>query len=109
MLEANKAVVGWLVDEVLNGGHLELIDELYAPELAGVAKRIGPFRPASPTSTWRSWSWSPRATRSSAGSPARPLTWEHGLATRQLGVALRESMRSPSSDSATAGLSTPGR
>jgi predicted ester cyclase len=49
MLEANKAVVGRLVDEVLNGGHLELIDELYAPELAGVAKRwIGPFRASFP-------------------------------------------------------------
>jgi predicted ester cyclase len=49
MLEANKAVVGRLVDEVLNGGHLELIDELYAPELAGAAKRwIGPFRASFP-------------------------------------------------------------
>jgi predicted SnoaL-like aldol condensation-catalyzing enzyme len=43
--EANKTVVRWLVDEVLNGGHLELIDELYAPELAPAARRwITPFR-----------------------------------------------------------------
>jgi hypothetical protein len=42
--EANKAVVRRLVGEVLNGGHLELIDELYAPELAEAAKRwIAPF------------------------------------------------------------------
>lgn len=49
MLEANKAVVRRLVDQVLNGGHLELIDELYAPELAGPAKRwITPFRASFP-------------------------------------------------------------
>ena len=49
MLEANKAVVRRLVDQVLNGGHLELIDELHAPELAGPAKRwITPFRASFP-------------------------------------------------------------
>ena len=49
MLEANKEVVRRLVDEVLNGDHLELIDELYAPELAGAAKRwITPFRASFP-------------------------------------------------------------
>jgi predicted ester cyclase len=49
VLEANKAVVRRLVDEVLNGGHLELIDDLYAPELAGAARRwITPFRASFP-------------------------------------------------------------
>jgi predicted ester cyclase len=49
VLEANKEVVRRLVDEVLNGDHLELIDELYAPELAGAAKRwITPFRASFP-------------------------------------------------------------
>jgi predicted ester cyclase len=48
-LEANKAVVRRLVEEVLNGGHLEVIDELYAPELAGAARRwIEPFRASFP-------------------------------------------------------------
>jgi predicted ester cyclase len=47
--EANKTVVRRLVNEVLNGGHLELIDELYAPELAEAAKRwITPFRASFP-------------------------------------------------------------
>ena len=47
--EANKAVVRRLVDEVFNGGHLELIDQLYAPELAPAAKRwIAPFRASFP-------------------------------------------------------------
>jgi hypothetical protein len=55
--EANKTVVRRLIDEVLNGGHLELIDELYAPELAE-APSAGSCRsgPASPTSRWSSWS-----------------------------------------------------
>ncbi|MGN6175256.1 MAG: ester cyclase [Streptosporangiaceae bacterium] len=49
MTEANKAVVRRLVEEVFNGGHLELIDELYAPELAPVTKDwIAPFRASFP-------------------------------------------------------------
>jgi predicted ester cyclase len=47
--EANKTVVRRLITEVLNGGHLEVIDELYTPELAGAAKRwITPFRASFP-------------------------------------------------------------
>jgi ketosteroid isomerase-like protein len=47
--EANKAIVRRLVDEVLNGGRLELLDELYAPELAPAARRwITPFRVSFP-------------------------------------------------------------
>jgi predicted ester cyclase len=49
MTEANKTIVRRLVDEVFNGGHLEVIEELYAPELAGAAKRwITPFRASFP-------------------------------------------------------------
>ena len=49
MTEANKAVVRRLVDEVFNGGRLEVIDELYASELAAAAKRwIAPFRASFP-------------------------------------------------------------
>jgi predicted ester cyclase len=49
MLERNKAVVRRLVGEVLNGGQLELVDELYAPALAPATKRwIGAFRAAFP-------------------------------------------------------------
>ena len=49
MSEANKAVVRRLVAEVFNGGRLEVIDQLYAPELAGAAKRwITPFRASFP-------------------------------------------------------------
>ncbi len=49
MSERNKAVVRRLVDEVLNGGRLEAIDELYAPALSPAAKRwIAPFRASFP-------------------------------------------------------------
>ncbi|MBM7786564.1 ester cyclase [Tenggerimyces flavus] len=47
--EANKAVVRRLVDEVLNGGDLDVIDELYAPGVADEARAwIGPFRSSFP-------------------------------------------------------------
>jgi predicted ester cyclase len=47
--QANKAVVRRLVAEVLNGGRLEAIDELYTPELAPAARRwIAPFRASFP-------------------------------------------------------------
>jgi predicted ester cyclase len=47
--EANKAVVRRLVAEVFNGGRLEVIDQLYAPELAAAAKGwIAPFRASFP-------------------------------------------------------------
>jgi predicted ester cyclase len=44
-----KAVVRRLIDEVLNGGALETIDVLYAPEPARGARRwIAPFRESFP-------------------------------------------------------------
>ena len=50
MSEANnKAVVNRLIEEVLNGGNLDLIDELYSAEMAAGARRwIEPFRVAFP-------------------------------------------------------------
>ena len=49
MIKANKTVVRRLVAEILNGGHLEVIDELYTPELAPAARRwITPFRASFP-------------------------------------------------------------
>jgi ketosteroid isomerase-like protein len=47
--ESNKEVVRRLVTEVLNGGDLAVIGELYAPELAPAAERwIAPFRASFP-------------------------------------------------------------
>ena len=49
MTESNKDVVRRLVTEVLNGGDLAVIGELYAPELAPAAERwIAPFRASFP-------------------------------------------------------------
>lgn len=46
---SNKAVVRRMVDEVLNGGRLDAIDELYAPALASAARRwIASFRASFP-------------------------------------------------------------
>ena len=44
-----KAAVHRLVDEVMNAGRLDVIDELYTTELAGQARRwIEPFRESFP-------------------------------------------------------------
>jgi predicted ester cyclase len=49
MSEANKKIVTRLVTEVLNHGRLDVIDELYTPELAPRARRwITPFRESFP-------------------------------------------------------------
>jgi predicted ester cyclase len=47
--DENKAVVRRMVDEVMNAGRLEAIDDLYAPRLAPAAKRwIAPFLASFP-------------------------------------------------------------
>ena len=46
---AAKHLVRRLIDEVMNAGRLDLLDELYAPEAAVAARRwIEPFRVAFP-------------------------------------------------------------
>jgi predicted ester cyclase len=46
---APKEIVSRLIDEVLNGGRLELIDEIYSEQMAPAAhKWIEPFRAAFP-------------------------------------------------------------
>jgi predicted ester cyclase len=47
--EQNRAVVRRLVDEVMNAGRLEVLDEIYTPRMAGAARAwIVPFRAAFP-------------------------------------------------------------
>jgi predicted ester cyclase len=47
--QANKAVVRRLVAEVFNGGRLEVIDELFTPELAPAARSwVAPFQASFP-------------------------------------------------------------
>ena len=48
-LERNKALVRRLINEVMNAGHLDVLDELYAPALATAARRwIAPFQASFP-------------------------------------------------------------
>lgn len=48
-LAANKAVVQRLIDEVLNGGNLDAIDDLYTADQAARAREwIAPFRASFP-------------------------------------------------------------
>ena len=52
MHEKNKALVRRLVDQVINGGKLDLVEELFAPELAEpVRQAFTSFRAAFPD--WR--------------------------------------------------------
>jgi steroid delta-isomerase-like uncharacterized protein len=47
--EAHKRVVRRLVDEVMNAGHLDVVDELYTPQLAAAARGwMAPFRESFP-------------------------------------------------------------
>ena len=49
MSETNKTVVRRLVDEVMNGGNLDVINDIYTPPLAPIARRwIAPFRQSFP-------------------------------------------------------------
>jgi predicted ester cyclase len=44
-----KAVVRRMIDEVMNAGRLDVIDELYTPQMAAGARRwIAPFRESFP-------------------------------------------------------------
>jgi predicted ester cyclase len=46
---STKEIVTRLIDEVMNGGRLEVIEEIYAPEMAAAARKwIEPFRVAFP-------------------------------------------------------------
>lgn len=46
---AHKAAIRRLVDEVMNGGQLDVVDELYTPELAAQARRwMAAFRESFP-------------------------------------------------------------
>jgi predicted ester cyclase len=48
-IEAHRQTVRRLVDEVLNGRRLDVIDELYAPDLADEARAwIAPFQASFP-------------------------------------------------------------
>jgi predicted ester cyclase len=48
-VEDNKRVVARAIAEVINGGDLDAVDQLYAPEIAAAARQwVAPFRTAFP-------------------------------------------------------------
>jgi predicted ester cyclase len=48
-VEDNKRLVTRAITEVINGGDLDAVDELYAPEIAAAAREwVAPFRAAFP-------------------------------------------------------------
>jgi predicted ester cyclase len=48
-VEDNKQMVAHAVAEIINGGHLEVVDQLYAPQIAQAARDwVAPFRAAFP-------------------------------------------------------------
>jgi SnoaL-like polyketide cyclase len=108
--EANKEVVRRLVAEVLNGGHLEVVDELYAPELAPAARRwIAPFRASFPDVHMEIVELIAEGDKVVGRFTCSATTWEHGSAKPPWGVGSSGSMRSGSSGSARAGSWTSGR
>ncbi len=110
MIEANKTVVRRLVAEVLNGGHLEVIDELYAPELAGAARRwITPFRASFPDVHMELVELIGEADKVVGRFTCSATHLGNGSAKPRPGAASSGWMRSGSSGSATAGSCRCGR
>ena len=110
MTEANKTIVRRLVDEVFNGGRLEVIDELYAPELAGAARRwIAPFRASFPDVHMELVELIGEGDTVVGRFTCSATHWGHGSTRPRPGAALSGSRRSGSCGSATAGSWMCGR
>jgi hypothetical protein len=108
--EANKTVVRRLVDEVFNGGHLEVIDELYVPALAGAAKRwITPFRASFPDVHMEIVELIAEGDKVVGRFTCSATHLGAWLGQAPRGVGSSGSMRSGSSGSARAGSCTSGR
>jgi hypothetical protein len=111
--EQNKATVRRLIEEVFNGGRLEVIDELYTPELAPAARRwITPFRASFPDVHMEVVELIAEGDqvvgRFTCSATHRPPTWEPGWAMPPPAGASSGSMRSPPSGCATARSSRSG-
>jgi hypothetical protein len=108
--EANKSVVRRLVDEVFNGGHLEVLDELYAPELAAAARRwITPFRASFPDVHMELVELIAEGDKVVGRFTCSATHLGHGSVRRRPDAASSGWMRSGSCGSATAESFMPGR
>ncbi len=109
MSETYKAVVRRLITEVLNGGHLEVVDELYAPELAGAARRwITPFRASFPDVHMEIVELIAEGDKVVGRFTCSATHLGNGWGIPRPGAASSESTRSPSSGCEGAGSSMPG-
>jgi hypothetical protein len=102
--ERNKATVRRLIAEVLNGGRLDVIDELYAAELAVGARRwIAPFRASFPDVHMEVVELIAEDDKVVGRFRCSATHLGSGSGMRRPDVASSASTRSPSSGSATAG------
>lgn len=86
----SKDVVRRFVDEAVNGGRLEVVDELFTPAMTGwVRDSFGAFRASFPDLEMELVDSSPRARPWSGGSPAPPPTAGNGAAIHRPAVASR--------------------
>lgn len=109
MSEANKAIVRHPVGEIMNGGDLDVIGELYASRIAPTARRwIVPFREALPDVRMDVIERIAKGDTALGTTTAPRPTSARGSATRPRSDALSGSTRSASSASAADGSSAPG-
>jgi hypothetical protein len=102
--EQNKAVFRRLVDEVMNAGRLDVIDEIYTPRMAAAARAwIAPLRASFPDVHMQVVDLVAEGTRSPHGSSAPEPSTAHGRATRPTDSGSSESTSCTSSSCTTAG------
>jgi small multidrug resistance family-3 protein len=106
--EQNKSIIRRLVDEVMNAGRLDVLDEIYSPRMATAAKAwIAPFRTSFPDVHMRVVDLVAEGDKVAGSSVPEPSA-THGRATRPVGSGSNESPRCTSSSCTRAGSPAPG-
>jgi len=101
--EQNKVLVRRLVEEAVNPGNLDVLDEVAQGEFAVAARRwAGPFRDSFPDFRMEIAAWPPTARKWLRISGAPGPAWGNGWVTRRPAGASPMSMRSTSSACAAA-------
>ena len=108
-VEDNKRLVARAVAEVLNGGDLAAVDELYAPEIAAAAREwVAPFRTAFPDVRMETVALVGEGDAEAATSGARAPTPGRGWAARPPAGPSATCARCTGSPCAAAASSTGG-
>ena len=87
--ETNKAVVRRYIEEVINQNKVEVIDELFAPEMRGRFGHTCLLEDLFQMRMKRSRILLQKAILLWCAGISKRLTWEHILKSRQLGSQLR--------------------